>query len=53
MPIPALRLLWLARMGWKRIPREQRRKIVRSARTQGPAVARRVGTVIRDVRKPK
>ena len=53
MPIPALRLLWLARMGWKRIPREQRRRMLQSARKHGPAAARRVGTVIRDVRKPK
>ncbi|MDQ4082393.1 MAG: hypothetical protein M3123_05845 [Actinomycetota bacterium] len=53
MALPALRLLWLARMGWKRIPREKRRQIVQTARTRGPVVAKRVGTVIRDARKPK
>lgn len=49
------KLLVLARKGWKRIPPEQRRRVVKSAgnvaRKHGPTVARRVGTVVKNVRK--
>jgi hypothetical protein len=44
-----------ARRGWKRIPPEQRRKLVQSAqktvRKHGPIVARRVGAAVRQARK--
>jgi hypothetical protein len=44
-----------ARHGWKRIPPEQRRKLVKSAqktvRRHGPVVARRVGAAVRQARK--
>lgn len=44
-----------ARRGWKRIPPEQRRRLLenaqRSVRTHGPVVARRVGTAVRQARK--
>lgn len=46
-----------ARRGWKRIPPEQRRQIVqgagRTVRTHGPTVARRVGSVVRQVRRAR
>ena len=46
MALPALRLLLLARWGWKRIPPAQRRKMMiraaKAARTQGPVIAKRI-----------
>jgi hypothetical protein len=46
-----------ARRGWKRIPPEQRRRIVetagRSVKKHGPVVARRIGTAVRQARKPR
>lgn len=46
-----------ARRGWKRIPPEQRRRIVetagRGARTHGPVVARRIGTAVQKARKAR
>jgi hypothetical protein len=56
--MPAWKLLWVAtkaRRGWNRIPPEQRRKLLKTAgttaRKHGPVIARRIGTVVRDVRK--
>ena len=50
MALPALKLLMLARWGWKRLPPAQRRRMMmqaaKTARTQGPVIAKR----IRDVR---
>jgi hypothetical protein len=44
-----------ARRGWKRIPPEQRRKLMQTAQTtvrkHGPVVARRVGTAVRQARR--
>ena len=49
------KLLFLARRGWKLIPREHRRTIRREAlktvRQRGPAVARQVRTVVKQARK--
>jgi acyl-CoA reductase-like NAD-dependent aldehyde dehydrogenase len=46
-----------ARRGWKRIPPEQRRRIMETAgqgvRTHGPVVARRIGTVVKNARKAR
>ena len=46
-----------ARRGWKRIPPEQRRRIMETAgrgvRTHGPVVARRIGTVVKSARKAR
>ena len=53
MALPALRLLWLARKGWKSIPPEQRRKMMQTARKRGPALAKRVGGVVKQARKPR
>ncbi len=51
------KLLFLARRGWKMIPRERRRALRRTAvktvRQHGPGVARRVGTVMKQPRKPR
>ena len=45
------------RRSWKRIPPEQRRKIVEGAGTtlkeKGPKVARTVGTVVKNARKAR
>ena len=56
MPIWKLLLLATrARRGWKRIPPEQRQRIVQGARTSvkrhGPAIAKRVGAAVRQARK--
>lgn len=46
-----------ARRSWKRIPPEQRRRIVetagRSVKKHGPVVARRIGTAVRQARKTR
>jgi hypothetical protein len=46
-----------ARRGWKRIPPEQRRRIMetagRSVKKHGPVVARRIGTAWRQARKAR
>jgi acyl-CoA reductase-like NAD-dependent aldehyde dehydrogenase len=46
-----------ARRGWKRIPPEQRRRIMekagRGVRTHGPIVARRIGTAVQKARKAR
>ena len=51
------KLLFLARRGWKLIPREQRRKVVRTAgttvRKHGPNVAKAAGKAIRQTRRPR
>jgi acyl-CoA reductase-like NAD-dependent aldehyde dehydrogenase len=51
------KLLLLARSGWKRLPPEQRRKLLMQAgaqaRKHGPAVARAAGTAVRNARKAK
>ena len=56
--MPWLRLLPLvykARRGWKRIPPEQRRKMVENARKQvgkhGPVVAKQIGAALQSARK--
>ena len=51
MALPALRLLWLARKGWKRLPPEQRRRLIQGARKRGPDVAKQVGRAIKQARK--
>jgi hypothetical protein len=49
------KLLFLARRGWKLIPREQRRALrktaVGTARKHGPAVAKQVRSAVREARK--
>ena len=49
------KLLFLARRGWKMVPREQRRKVrktaLRTARKHGPALAKQVRTVVKEARK--
>jgi hypothetical protein len=51
------KLLFLARRGWKLIPREQRRRMLRTARStarkHGPSVAKAAGSAIRQARKPR
>ena len=51
------KLLFLARRGWKLIPREQRRALrrtaVRQARTRGPAVAKAVRGAVKQARGAK
>jgi hypothetical protein len=46
-----------ARRGWKRIPPEQRERLVEGVRTsvkkQGPVVAKRVGAALRQARKAR
>lgn len=48
------KLLFLARRGWKLIPREHRRKAIRVAGTQarrhGPTVAKAMGKTVRGAR---
>jgi hypothetical protein len=58
--MPLLKLILVAsraRRGWKRIPPEQRRRIVetagRSVKKHGPVVARRLGTAWRQARKSR
>jgi hypothetical protein len=52
-----LKLLLLARSGWKRLPPDQRRKLLvqagKHARKHGPNVAKAAGTVVRNARKAK
>jgi hypothetical protein len=52
-----MRLVFLARRGWRRIPPEQRRAVLQHAgkqvRTHGPGVARRIGTAVRSARRPR
>jgi hypothetical protein len=56
--MPAWKLLFLAmraRRGWKRIPPEQRRRLVKGAertvRRHGPVMARRFGAAVKQARK--
>jgi hypothetical protein len=46
-----------AQRGWKRIPPERRQKLIdeagKQARRHGPAVARRVGQAVQQVRKSR
>lgn len=58
--MPLFKLIFVAnraRAGWKRIPPEQRRRIVetagRSVKKHGPVVARRIGTAVRQARKAR
>ena len=50
-------LAYKARRGWKRIPPEQRQKLIanagKQARKHGPIVAKRVGTAIQRARKAR
>jgi hypothetical protein len=52
-----LALGYKARRGWKRIPPEQRRKLIegagKQARKHGPALAKRVGEAVQQVRKSR
>jgi hypothetical protein len=51
------KLMLLARAGWKRLPPDQRRKLLseagKQARKHGPAVAKAAGTVVRNARKAR
>jgi hypothetical protein len=51
------KLLFLARRGWRMIPREQRRKLrrtaFRTARKHGPAVARQVRSAVKQARQAR
>jgi hypothetical protein len=51
------KLLFLARRGWKLIPREQRRKLrktaFRTARNHGPTVARQVRTAVKQAKQAR
>jgi hypothetical protein len=51
------KLVLLARSGWKRLPPDQRRKLLmeagKHAKKHGPTVARAAGTVVRNARKAK
>jgi hypothetical protein len=58
--VAVLKLIFVAgrvRRGWKRIPPAQRRRIVetagRTVRKQGPVVARRIGTAVRQARRAR
>ena len=50
-----LTLAYKARRGWKRIPPEQRKKMVagagKQARKHGPVVAKRIGKAMQHVRQ--
>jgi acyl-CoA reductase-like NAD-dependent aldehyde dehydrogenase len=50
-----LALAYKAQRGWKRIPPEQRRKMIegagKQARKHGPVIARRVGTAVQQARR--
>ena len=52
-----LALAYKAQRGWKRIPPEQRRKLIagagKQARKHGPVVAKRVGEAVQRVRKAR
>jgi hypothetical protein len=51
------KFLFLARRGWKMIPREQRRKLRKqaftTARKHGPTVARQVRTAVKQARQAR
>ena len=51
------KLLFLARRGWKMIPREQRRAVRRTAvktvRQHGPALAKQVRSAVKQARKAR
>jgi hypothetical protein len=51
------KLLFFARRGWKMIPREQRRKLRRTAfttaRKHGPTVARQVRTAVKQAKQAR
>ena len=44
------KLLFLARRGWKMIPKEQRRRALGAARRHGPKAARAAGRAVRQAR---
>jgi acyl-CoA reductase-like NAD-dependent aldehyde dehydrogenase len=48
-------LAFKAQRGWKRIPPEQRKKMVqgagKQARKHGPVIAKRIGTALQQARK--
>jgi hypothetical protein len=48
-------LAYKAQRGWKRIPPEQRKKMVqgagKQARKHGPVIAKRIGTALQQARK--
>jgi acyl-CoA reductase-like NAD-dependent aldehyde dehydrogenase len=48
-------LAYKAQRGWKRIPPEQRKKMVQGAgqqaRKHGPVIAKRIGTALQQARK--
>ena len=50
-------LAYKARRGWKRIPPEQRQKLIanagKQARKHGPVVAKQIGTALRRARKAR
>jgi len=50
-----LALAYKAQRGWKRIPPEQRKKMIegagKHARKHGPVLAKRIGTALRQARK--
>jgi hypothetical protein len=52
-----LALGYKARRGWKRIPPEQRRKLMvgagKQARKHGPVVAKRIGSAVQRARKAR
>ena len=51
------KFLFLARRGWKLIPREHRRRALKTARTtvrkHGPTVAKAAGRAVRQGRRPR
>jgi hypothetical protein len=52
-----LALAYKTHRGWRRIPPEQRRRMIegaaKQARKHGPVVAKRVGTALQGVRKTR
>lgn len=50
-----LPLAFKARRGWKRIPPEQRKKLIagagKQARKHGPVIAKRIGSAVQQARK--
>jgi acyl-CoA reductase-like NAD-dependent aldehyde dehydrogenase len=56
--VPAyVKLLVLARQGWKRLPPEQRRKVLKgaakTARKHGPTLAKHARTAVKAARKTR
>jgi len=56
--VPAyIKLLLLARQGWKRLPPEQRRRVLmgaaKTARKHGPTLAKHAHTAVKAARKPR